>query len=487
MINQSDIKVIFFIGIGGIGMSALARYFNSRGVQIFGYDKTETALTRQLIKEGMHIHYQDDIALIPANIDLVVYTPAIPASHRQLRYFLENRYPVKKRSEILEMITQNRFTVAISGSHGKTTVTSMIAHLLVQARKKCIAFLGGIAVNYNSNYLDTAVGVPYTVGGVTTQPCSDTDAIVVVEADEYDRSFHRLVPDIAVITAIDTDHLDVYGSRQNIEEAFLIFTRKLKPEGITLVHEAVSILQQIGGNVITYGHQDADVCIQNTRHEKGQTIFDVRIRRPIAATGHDRFSSWPSEEITFRNCSLNMPGEHNAENAAAAIAVALLLDVDRPLIESALASFAGVKRRFEYIIRKDDLIFIDDYAHHPEEIRRFLEAVKTVHPGKRITVIFQPHLYSRTRDLQHEFAQALSMADSVILLPIYPAREEPIEGVSAQLILDKISSQHKLLLNKDELISYLSNSKTPEVICTVGAGDIDMMIDPIRQQLESRR
>jgi len=447
MIDLNNIKKVFFIGIGGIGMSALARYFNARAVQIIGYDKTETELTKQLVKEGMSIHYSDDINLIPENVELVIYTPAIPKDHKQFNYFLQNNFIVKKRSEILELLSANKFTIAVGGSHGKTTVSSMIAHTLKHSGYDCTAFLGGIASNYNSNFIN------------------GKNETVVIEADEFDRSFLRLKPDIAVITAVDTDHLDIYGTKENIEDAFLQFTQKVKQGGIVVANENVSIITKIKTETIAYGWLHANNKVQNVRYEKGEMIFDFQIMNP---------------KSEIRNLKLPMSGSHNAENALAAATVALLLKIDAEKIKAAIATFKGIKRRFEFIIKRSDLVFIDDYAHHPEEIKRFLQSVKELYTGKRVTVIFQPHLFSRTNDLQHEFAEALSIADKVIVLDIYPARELPMPGVTSALIFDKIKTADKVLLNKSELLDYLKKHNAPEVICTVGAGDIDKLIEPIK-------
>jgi len=454
---------IFFIGIGGIGMSALARYFNAKGASVSGYDKTETALTKQLVAEGMNIHYVDDIALIPEGIELVIYTPAIPKNHIQFNYFLQNNFIVKKRSEILEILSANQFTIAVGGSHGKTTVTSMIAHIVAQSGIPCTAFLGGIATNSNSNFIhsdgDKALPNPPLLGrGVGGEA-------FIIEADEFDRSFLRLTPDIAVITAVDTDHLDIYGSKENIEEAFIQFTQKVKPNGLAVVNEQVSILSKIETEKITYGWNAADFKIENVHYEGGELHFDIETQN----TQHK-----------IQNCKLSMNGKHNAENALAATIVALQLGISVDKIKNALATFKGIKRRFEFITKRNDFIFIDDYAHHPEEIKRFIESVKELYADKKVTVIFQPHLFSRTNDLQTEFAAALSLADKVILLDIYPARELPVEGVTSKLIFDKITIADKVLLLKEELIGYLQNSEKPEVLCAIGAGDIDKLVQPIK-------
>lgn len=458
MNNFNNIQHIFFVGIGGIGMSALARYFNTRGIAITGYDKTETVLTKQLVQEGMSVHYEDNVALIPNNIDLVIYTPAIPKNHLQLNYFLEKGFVVKKRSEILEILSQNKFTIAVGGSHGKTTVSSMIAHILIQSGLSCTAFLGGITKNYQSNFLDSKVL------NTTTQN-ENTKEICVIEADEFDRSFLRLNPDIAVITAVDTDHLDIYGTKENIEDAFIQFTEKVKANGAVVANEQVSILKKIKKPIHTYGTQHATALLQSVQSKQGELLFNIAL----------------SENNVIENITLPMGGYHNAENALAASVVASLLHIDNDKIKNAIATFQGIKRRFEFVVKQPDFIFIDDYAHHPEEINRFIQSVRQQFPDKKITVVFQPHLFSRTNDLQHEFAAALSLADKVILLDIYPARELPMPGVTSQLIFDKITITDKVMLNKESLLDYLQTQAKPEIICTVGAGDIDKLILPIQQ------
>jgi UDP-N-acetylmuramate--alanine ligase len=463
MLDLTYIKNIFFIGIGGIGMSALARYFKAKGVNITGYDKTETALTKQLVAEGMSIHYADDIAMIPEGVELVIYTPAIPKNHIQFNYFLQHNFIVKKRSEILEILSANQFTIAIGGSHGKTSVTSMIAHIVAQSGIPCTAFLGGIATNYNSNFIHTesnsesqkALPVGEGLGG----------AVFIIEADEFDRSFLRLTPDIAVITAVDTDHLDIYGSKENIEEAFIQFTQKVKPNGCVIVNENVSIISKIAAKKIIYGWNVADFKIENVHYEGGELHFDIETQ---------------NAQHKIQNCKLSMNGKHNAENALAATIVAFQLGISVDKIKNALATFKGIKRRFEFITKRNDFVFIDDYAHHPEEIKRFIESVKELYADKKVTVIFQPHLFSRTNDLQTEFAAALNLADKVILLDIYPARELPVEGVTSKLIFDKITITDKVLLQKEELVGHLQNGEKPEVLCTIGAGDIDKLVQPIK-------
>lgn len=444
----NKLRRAYFIGIGGIGMSALARHFNSRGVQVFGYDKVPTVLTKQLEKEGMKINYQDNPALIPKKkIDLVVYTPAIPKEHRQLCYFIEKKIPVRKRAEVLQALTRGCFTIAVSGSHGKTSVTTMVAHILKDTGYDCTAFLGGISLNYHSNYI------------------SGSNDVVVVEADEFDRSFLRLSPSIAVITAVDTDHLDIYGSLRKIEEAFMDFAGKVKKEGVVIAQSKVSILGRLKNQkLITYSFSDAsaDYYVTNSTLKKDISVFDISGKDGIAGV------------------SLQIGGRHNIENALAAYSVARQLGIEKNRIKKAISTFKGVKRRFEHIIRNPELVFIDDYAHHPAEISALLEAVRTIYPGRKITAVFQPHLYSRTRDLHTEFAASLDKADEVIILDIYPAREKPLPTVNSEMIARCMKSPHRQVVQKEKLLPVLKTMK-PEVLLTIGAGDIDTLVEPIKR------
>jgi len=447
VLDFKKIKKAYFIGIGGIGMSALARHFNSEGVQVFGYDKVKTGLTKQLEKEGMELNYEDAVKNIPDGVDLVVYTPAIPKEHRQLNYFLQKKFTVIKRSEVLQDITDDKFTIAVGGSHGKTSVTTMIAHVLKDTGYDCTAFLGGISLNYNSNYL------------------RGKNDIVVVEADEFDRSFLRLNPNIAVITAVDTDHLDIYGSLKNIEDAFVEFTQKVKPSGWVVAQNKVSIIPKIKNRkLITYSFSDSSATYfaRNAALQRGICTFDI--------AGFDGVTGM----------TLQTGGKHNVENALAAYTVARQLGIDKGKIRKALAAFRGVRRRFEYVIKRDDFVFIDDYAHHPEEIKALLDAVRMMYPGKKITAVFQPHLYSRTKDLHREFAASLDKADEVILLGIYPAREKSMPGVSSEMIAREMKNKNRRVIAKEELISFLKGKKL-EVLLTIGAGDIDTMVEPIKK------
>lgn len=432
-------------------MSALARYFKSMGARVSGYDKTPTALTDELQREDIAVTFEDDLNLYPKEVDLVVYTPAIPKEHKGLSFYRNNHYNLKKRSEVLGIISADKFTIAVAGSHGKTTVSSMIAHILTQSGFGCSAFLGGIAVNYNSNFL---------------QGHSD---VVVIEADEFDRSFHRLAPDMAVITAVDTDHLDIYGSKEAIDEAFIEFANKISEEGFLAIKTNQSInnkLPVLDKAFYSLNDTEADVYCSKYWVVDGGYLFNI--------------SYYGTELKSFR---LNIGGYHNIENAIAAITIALELKITEEHIKSALASFKGIKRRFEKVFENERLTFIDDYAHHPEEIRVFLESVKELYPKKKITAVFQPHLYTRTRDLAEGFAQALSIADEVILLDIYPAREQPIEGVTSQLIFDRLTCSSKQLITKQDLVQTIQQLNNVEVLATIGAGDIDKYLEEIKQVL----
>ena len=448
---EGAVGSVFFLGIGGIGMSALARYFNSKGRKVSGYDKTQTILTKQLEQEGMQIHYEDNIALIDKNAKLVVYTPAIPAGHTELNYYRQNNYTLLKRSDVLGMITKNNFNICVAGTHGKTTTSAMVAHILRDSGYGCNAFLGGITANYNTNFW-----------------ASDKN-VCVAEADEYDRSFLKLNPDVAIITSMDADHLDIYGTAENVEQAFIDFSTKIKPGGCLILKHGLKRQNDFKiEDTSTYSVVDknANIHISNLRIENGAYMFDV-------INNH-----W-----TIENVELNMGGRHNIENAIAAIGVAKYLKIDDDKIKAAVSSFKGVKRRFEYIFKNEEgAVFIDDYAHHPEELRALISSAKELFPQKKCTVIFQPHLFSRTKDQADGFAEVLSLADETVLLPIYPARELPIPGVTSQMILNKMTSKNKWVKEKTELTKWIKENKTVLLI-TAGAGDIDTMVQPIKQAL----
>ncbi len=450
---------VYFIGIGGIGMSAIARFFHAGGVKVSGYDKTPTVLTKELEASGIKVHYEENVELVPKKVDLVVYTPAIPAEHKELVYYQTNGYKVVKRSDVLQIISESSFNICIAGTHGKTTITTMVAHLLRDSGFGSNAFLGGIAVNYGTNFW------------------SSERNVCVIEADEYDRSFLKLSPDLAIITAMDADHLDIYGTAEAMEEAFIDFSKRVKPEGLLVRQFGLKRGKELKADRhLTYSLQNesADVYAANIRMMNGSYEFDVMMKDNI-----------------LENVRLNMGGMHNVENAVAAITVASSLGIENDKIKAAIENFRGVKRRFEYVIRNERLVFIDDYAHHPEELRALINGAKTLFKQKKCTVIFQPHLYSRTRDLAEGFAQVLDLADEVILLPVYPARELPIEGVSSEMVLDKMMNEHKRVLKKEELISWIQqdyartlNKEFGEVLITAGAGDIDMLVEPMKSELK---
>ena len=453
------VESIYFLGIGGIGMSALARYFNSIGVKVSGYDKTETPLTRQLILEGINIHFEDNIDLIDKAAQLVVYTPAVPVNHNELIYFQQNNYTVLKRSDVLQAITNNSFNICIAGTHGKTTTSTMVAHILKESEFGCNAFLGGIAVNYNSNFLASEKNV------------------CVVEADEYDRSFLKLSPDVAIISSMDPDHLDIYGTAENMEEAFIDFSARIKPGGLLLSKYGLKRGNDLKGDKhLTYHIEDknADVFAENIKMNNGSYCFDVK------------HNNWNLKSVT-----LNMGGMHNIENVLAAITVAHYLQIEDNKILSAVASFKGVKRRFEYIIKTNKLVFIDDYAHHPEELKALITGAKSLFSNKKCIVIFQPHLYSRTRDFADEFAEVLDIADEIILLPVYAAREQPMKGVNSEMIAERMHNETKMVMSKDDLLKHLEQENEAHVeegfegtiIITAGAGDIDTLLEPIKKIL----
>jgi len=452
MTDIKDIKRIYFLGIGGIGMSALARYFNSKGVVVSGYDKTETVLTKELVKEGIGVHFEDSIKFIDKEADLVVYTPAIPKDHNELNYFLQNNYSVVKRSDVLGIITNSSFNICIAGTHGKTTTSTMVAHILRHSGYGCNAFLGGIAVNYNSNFW------------------ADEKNVCVVEADEYDRSFLKLSPDVAIISSMDPDHLDIYGTAENMEQAFIDFSAKIKPGGMLLSKYGLKRNADLKASVhLTYHLQDenADVHTTGIIMNNGSYRFDVQVR-----------------DKKIKEVVLNMGGMHNIENVIAAITVADHLGIEEAKIKAAVADFRGVKRRFEYIVKNETQVWVDDYAHHPEELRALISGAKKLFPGKKCTVVFQPHLYSRTRDLADGFAESLDLADEVVLLPIYPARELPVEGVNSEMILSRMKNGNKQVVEKNELTAWVQDNKT-ELLITAGAGDIDTLVEPLKKIIGS--
>lgn len=460
----------YFLGIGGIGMSALARYFHQRGDRVSGYDRTETPLTRQLVAEGIPVHYQDNPALIPDGIDLVVYTPAVPTDTAEYQYLLEKGYPIKKRSQVLGEIARGKKCIAVAGTHGKTSTSSMIAHILSHTDAGCSAFLGGVSKNFNSNVL-----------------VNNDSEYVVVEADEYDRSFLQLTPHCAVITATDADHLDIYGTRENMVEAFRQFASQIHPDGTLVLKQGLTLnphsdhddhpdhhdhtgphsIEGVAAQMVSYTAHgiEADYYPWNVRNYNGNIFFDLRTPKGVYY------------DIELPNASL-----YNIENAVAAAAIVTTLGVNEHQLRYGLKTYAGVQRRFDYRIKRKDLIMIDDYAHHPQEIAACIESIRYLYPGKRVVGIFQPHLYSRTRDFADQFAQVLSTLDELIMLPIYPAREKPILGVTSSMILRKIDSLSKYLCTPDQAIELVP-ALCPDVVVTMGAGDIDRLVPRLEEAL----
>lgn len=443
--NIQNIKNILFLGIGGIGMSALAKYFLAKGIDVSGYDKTPSEMTDILSTLGAEIAFIDDEILSKKNYDLVIYTPAMPKDSFLLNYYLRSETPLMKRSQALGLITENAFTIAVSGSHGKTTVSSMVAFLLKESGVDCSAFLGGVSVNFDSNYV---------------QGKSD---VVVVEADEFDRSFLTLSPDIIVLTSIDTDHLDIYGSREKIVESFQEFIDKLDDKGTIIYNEKVQDNIHVKGSKKIYGFNQGEFQATNVNVFPTHSTFTIN-------HGVDVFK-------------LNYNGRHNIENALAAISVGKTLGLDMGKMVEAINKFKGIKRRFELIYQDEKHIFIDDYAHHPAEIEALLTSVKEIYPAKKILSIFQPHLYSRTKDLCIDFAKSLDLSDDVILLPLYPARELPIEGVTSYIISDKMKTDVEVV-DKTKLIEAI-NCRNFDLILTIGAGDISKEISAIKKLLIS--
>ncbi len=540
--NLGQIKKIYFLGIGGIGMSALARYFLMKGCEVHGYDKTETALTKKLVKEGMTVHYGGaDLTKIPAGLDLVVWTPAIPRDFEELLHFQNSTIPLKKRAEVLGIISRSQRTIAVAGTHGKTTTSSLVTHLLRVGGVRCTAFLGGIAQNLKSNY----------VGG-------DSDW-VVAEADEYDRSFLHLSPEIAVLLSMDPDHLDIYGAAENVAETgFKEFLKKTKPNGKVFIKDELT--QHFENQTFensnrvaysTFGLGSGTYRSENVRVEDGMFVFDfvapafgrswealpvksgsgegrsyeevpfgkipksfIESQRKgwVALPPKPDGMAWTSEEVdklyesnpmAFRekmefmyglhlfneslmNLRFAMAGRHNVENATAAIAVALTLGVTPKAIRKALISFKGIQRRFEFVYRDEQTVFIDDYAHHPTEIRAAVQAARELFPGRHITGIFQPHLYSRTRDFQDGFAAELDKLDEIILMDIYPARELPMPGVTSEIVFDKMKNPNRFLATKANVLEVLKTRQL-DVVMTIGAGDIDTFVQPIKLMLKNRK
>ena len=443
-------KTYYFIGIGGIGMSAIARYLNNNGHKVYGYDRTQTQLSIQLEQEGMNISYEDDPTCLPSNIDLVIYTPAIPKDNKILQEVINRGLRLEKRAIALSEIIKDKKVVAISGTHGKTTTSGLLAHLLHNSKIGCSAFLGGIANNYSTNML-----------------CNEKSEYVVVEADEYDRSFLQLRPYIAAITSISPDHLDIYQNRDNLEQAFTQFANQTNKNGRIFLKKEVSIETNTDITTNTYSltNIESDYYAWNLRVSNGSYYFDYH-----------------TPEKIYYDMQMTYPGIHNIENAILALSIALTLGVSEYELRSALKSFKGMKRRFDLKFKTAETIYYDDYAHHPEEIEATITSLRHLYPNKRICGIFQPHLYSRTKDFADEFAKALEELDDIILLPIYPAREEPIPGITSKTILHKINKMDKYHVIKEQLFPLLS-ALQPQLLVTLGAGDIDQLIEPIIELL----
>ncbi len=443
-------KNIYFLGIGGIGMSALARYFYKKGYAVAGYDKTPSPLTRKLEEEGILIHYEDNPELIPQNVELVILTPAIPADSLELDYLKKKGVRIIKRAQVLGEISRQCKSVAVAGSHGKTTVTSLISHLLRYAQKPMSAFIGGIAKNINSNVI---------IG-------DENDEIVVMEADEFDRSFHQLIPYISIVTSIDADHLDIYGDENQVVEAFNQFVDKTLPDGVVICNHKLPIVTN--RKKLTYGFEDADVMARDVRVECGMTKFSVVT----------------TEGLHLGVYKMQLFGEHNVMNALSAIITCMQLNIDMKIIREGLERFEGVARRFDIRVNNGKVCYIDDYAHHPEEIKATLKAVRTIFPERKLTLVFQPHLFSRTHDFMEGFAESLSLADQLLLMEIYPAREKPMPGVTSSVLLEKISCKEKQICQKDELLKTIQDIE-PELLVTMGAGDIDRFVPQLETLLKS--
>ena len=457
--DVNTIKSVYFIGAGGIGMSALVRYFLSKGKIVAGYDRTPSDLTEKLIEEGADIHYEEDITLIPEECKkkestMVVFTPAIPETHKELQFFRNNGFEILKRAQVLGMLTRTEKGLCVAGTHGKTTTSSMTAHLLHQSHIGCNAFLGGISKNYKTNLL-----------------LSSTSEYVVIEADEFDRSFHQLTPYATVVTAVDSDHLDIYGTREAYLESFNKYTSLIVPGGYLIAKKGIELSPRVQENVkvYSYGIEEGDFRAENIRIGNGEIIFDY-----ISPFGN------------IKDIQLGVPVYVNIENGVAAMALAQIAGVTNEEIKKAMPTFGGVDRRFDFKIKEDNLVFLSDYAHHPAEIKQSISSVKALYPGKKITVIFQPHLYTRTRDFYKEFASSLSLADEVILLDIYPARELPIEGVTSRLIFDNLANPAKATMCSKEELPNLIAGKDIEILITLGAGDIDNMVPQICNILKNK-
>lgn len=461
---MKDYQYVYLIGVGGIGMSALARWFNAQAIQVFGYDQTATSLTDQLIQEGIQVHFDDQVAAIPEIIrdrkdqTLVIYTPAIPNQNRVLSHLRANHYQAFKRAEVLAMLTKHHRTIAVAGTHGKTTTTTLLSHLLYSAGKNMVGFLGGIARGYASNLIMN--GTP------------QKDTMMVLEADEFDRSFLHTQPHLAIVTTADPDHLDIYATQQSFEDAFKDFIALVPPTGKAIVHQKVAQQLQLAKEtpqIVRYAIDNAPVSAANIEIKEGNFCFD-----------------YVSDEVTIQQLSLALPGHYNVENALAAITVCLNLGIAPEEIRKGLASFQGIERRFDYVIRTENLVFIDDFAHHPVEIDALLKAIRTLYPTKKLTAIFRPHLYSRTRDFERGFAQSLDQADQVLLLDIYPAREAPIAGITSACIFEHMVLKQKMMCTQENLLDALAQQGPLEVVALIGAGGVAHLIPSLEEFLLQR-
>lgn len=453
-VDLSKFKKIYFLGIGGIGMSALARYFHLKGFEVSGYDKTPSSLTDTLMEEGISIHFEDLGSNVSNQIEkestLVIYTPAIPKNMLEYNFILDQQFTILKRAQILGLITRNSKGLCVAGTHGKTTTSTMLAHMLYTSLLKCNAFLGGISSNYNTNFI-----------------ASTSSEYTVIEADEFDRSFLQLIPFASIITACDADHLDIYGDEENFLKGFQEYANLIESQGLLVIKKGLPLKST--AKTITYSlTEEADFQGKNLRSENGMQVMDVFFQD----------NSWDKIE-------LGLPGIHNAENALACIALCVFLGLTEDEIRHGLTTFLGVKRRFEYHVKTDDIVYIDDYAHHPTELKALIDSVRLLYPTKQISLVFQPHLFSRTNDFMEGFANELSKVDNLYLLPIYPARELPMPGVTSDVLLSKITSKTKHLVEKDALINLIELS-TNQVVLTVGAGDIDRLVKPLKEKILQR-
>lgn len=448
------VRHIYFLGIGGIGMSALAWYFHSRDIRISGYDRTPSEITDELIASGMDVHFEDNPELVPGNIDLVVLTPAIPSDHQEWKFLREKGIPIKKRAEVLGMISRDAVCLAVAGTHGKTTTTTMLAHLLRSSGVNCTAFLGGISANYKTNYLQ---GNP---------------DLVVVEADEYDRSFLHLSPQGAILTAIDADHLDIYGDDSQVKQSYKSFADKIVKNGTLVLKTGLELdFTESFHSLVRVRNYGIDKSLNraaNVRVTNGDFVFDYQ-----------------GERATINGLTLSVPGRHNVENATAAITLALEFGATPEGVKKGIADFRGVHRRFEFALKSEHHVVIDDYAHHPEELKAAISAARELYPTKKITGVFQPHLFSRTRDFADQFARSLELLDTVVLLEIYPARELPIEGINSQMLLNRISLSSRFISSKEGLVSRMEELN-PEVTLMMGAGDIDRWVQPVAEALKKK-